>query len=218
MSAAPADAIDQRPVLRRWMERAEQFGTGEWVLLGLAGNLLLLLLVQLLIWLWPSERQGPLEINAASELSFVEYEEVKNREPVKTKDLSDQIIEKEKIEDEKINWENAVDPTFDTTQRYRPIFDITVNEDNYPERARRSNLPTVTVNFTMLVSSNGKILDVSIQSIRSPGNAHKVFEADFKKSLRQIILHQTKLITRPYTSGGTPTNFVWKRTMHFRLK
>ena len=199
--------------------KADGFGNGEWMLVGLGANIAILLLAQLLLLLWPGEKITPPEIASASELSFVEFQEVHESQPVKSRDFSDKIIEKEKLDkQEDINWSNAADPTFDLTQRYRPQFQVNNSADNYPERARRSSLPAVTVNFTMLISPEGRIQDVKILRMRSDGDAHKPFEADFRKAVRQIILKQTKLATRPYLVGGVPTQFQWNLSITFKLR
>lgn len=199
--------------------KADAFGNREWMLVGFVANILLLLLAQLFIWLLPSEKIRPPEIASASELSFVEFEEVREQQPVKSRDFSDKIIEKEKLDQqEEINWSNAADPTFDMTQRYRPQFQVNNAAENYPDRARRSSLPAVTVNFTMLISPTGQIQDVRILGMRSDGDAHKPFEADFRKAVRDIILKQTKLVTRPYLVGGVPTQFQWNYSIKFQLR
>lgn len=199
--------------------RAEAFGNGEWMIVGLLANIVILLLAQLILLLWPQERIVPQEIASASELSFVEFQEVKESQPVKSRDFSDKIIEKEKLDkEEEINWSNAADPTFDLTQRYRPQFSFGIGPENYPERARRSSLPVVTVNLAMLVGPDGRIQDVKILGMRSDGDAHRPFEADFRKAVRKIILQQTRLTTRAYRVGGVPTQFEWKTSIKFRLQ
>ncbi len=215
-----SEVLDPNPgPWERLARRAESFGNGEWVLVGLVANIGILLLAQVFLWLLPDEKLKAPEIATATELSFVEYEEVRQTEPVKSRDFSDKIVEKDKLDkEEEINWANAADPTFDMNQRYRPIFSWPDDKDNYPDRARRSSLPTVTVNFTMLVGSDGRIRDVRIIGMRSDGDAHKAYEADFRQAVRDIVLKRTRLTSRPYTVGGVATEFRWTASIRFKLR
>ena len=201
------------------LERLDRFENREWFISGVIVLILILLFTQLILILLPSEKIIMPEIAPVTDLKFVEYQEIQTETPAETQDLSDEIIEKEKKDDlKKINWENAADPTFDTSQRYRPLFRINFSEDDYPQRARRSNLPRVIVTFSMLVGANGQIQDVRIRKIRSLGNAHIPFERDFRKAVRKIIMRQTKLLTRPYTAGGVGRQFKWDYKIEFVLK
>ena len=215
-----SEQINERPgLLARLGERADRFGNREWFTIGVIVQVLLLLLAQLILNLLPVEVIKPPEIAAVTDLKFVEYQEIRTETPAESQDLSDEIIEKEKKDKlQPINWSNASDPTFDTTQRYRPLFRIGFSADDYPMRARRSNLPRVTVTFSMLIGPDGKIQDLKIKSIRSRSDAHKPFEKEFVEAVRRIILKQTKLVTKPYTVGGAATSFRWDNKIEFILQ
>lgn len=199
--------------------RIERFGHKEWILSGILVEIILFLTVQLILNLLPSGAIKSLDIEVVTELKFVEFEEIKTRKVVQTKDLSDTIIEKDKIEKEKkYDWNKASDPTIDPTQRYRPLFRIVASEDDYPDRARHSNLPRVVVHFTMLISPAGKIQDIRIRKIQSEGDAHRPYEDDFIKAVRHVILNRTQLLTKPYNTNGSAVPFTWDSKFEFILR
>ena len=205
--------------LDRLSQKVEDWGNREWFITGVVTLFLLIIITEGIRRFWPKEKLDIPEITAISELSIVEYEEIKVDRPQDSQDLSDKIIEKEKIEKPKpVNWENAVDAAFDQTQRFNPRFKIEVSSDDYPSKARSSNLPKVRIFFTILIGADGKIKAFRIRKIKSPGNIHKPYEKDFIKAARKVIMGKAKLITRPYSVNGVATPFKWDLNMSFTLK
>ncbi len=194
------------------------FGMREWLFIGIGTQVLALALVQLFITFWPHEKVEPRRLSDARAMQFVEFQEIRQKQPTEVQDLSDKIIEKEKKEKvNPINWNNAVDPTF-AAETYRPLFRSSFSPRDYPQAARRGNLPTVRARYEMLIGADGKIKDVRIKWVRSRGGAHKPYEGDFKKAVRKIILRKTRMITRPYIVDGKAVPFVWTQTIEFELQ
>ena len=205
----------QNPLLRKIVE----FGNKDWIVTGLITQVILVVLMQLIIWLIPNETIKMPTLTAVTDLKFVEYQEITENQPTQVQDLSDKIIEKEKKDKlNPINWKNSQDPTMDFSQRYRPLFKFNNVNEYYPDSARRSNLGKVTVSFTMLVGTDGKVKDVRIRNIRSMGGGHKAFQKDFRQAVRLILLKKTRLLTKPYYVNGTAVPFTWDNKIIFTLQ
>lgn len=211
-----------RAVLSGIADRTAEWELREWSLAGIGVQLLLLLFMQIFWWLsalWqPSEEPSP-ELQTQVDMSFVEFQKVTEDLPQQTQDLSEKIVEKEKLEKEQppINWDNAVDPGMDFSQRYEARLSVNVSTNDYPPRATKANIGSVVALVDIYIGSDGKVKDVRIRQLRSAGNAHQPFENDFRKSVRRIILQKTKLLNKPYSVNGVPKDFVWQTRITFTL-
>lgn len=207
--------------LYRIADRTENWYTKEWLTVGSIVLLLLITFAQLIYFLIPNQK--PIDIfdpNLVAEMTFVEFQEPTDTVQAETRDLSDEIIETEKPEAEEkpINWANAVDPTMDFDQRYAARLFVNIGPNDYPERARRSNLGTVTAAVTLYISANGRIRDVKIRTIRTNSGNLDAFHDEFAQSVKKIFLTQAKLANAPYSSGGQAHDFTWDTTVTFTLQ
>jgi outer membrane biosynthesis protein TonB len=165
------------------------------------------------------KKEEPTKISLSTDLSFIEYEEP---QPIpqqsSTKDLSENILETTQKTEEKINWQNAVDPTLDFTQRYAAKISVTISPEDYPDRAKRSNLGIVRVSVALYIGSDGKIKDVKIRKIESSTGNIQAFEQDFIDAVRKIFLQKAKLLNKPYQIQGEYKDFIWYTTVTFTLE
>jgi len=203
------------------LQYMEEWPARNWIALGFLLLLFLIILSDLgmrLASLWLTANTGPQSAPRISELSFVEFQQVQTDEVVKTQDLSDQIIEKDALtEESKVNWNNAADPAFDFDQRYDASLEVNVSRNDYPAAARRSSIGTVTARVELYIDKNGRIRDLKVKEIRSPGNAHKPFEQDFIAALRRLYLQKARLRSAPYQNNGQPVDFRWTTVISFTL-
>lgn len=191
----------------------------EWVVAGIMIQVFSAAGYQFVVDLFPESAPEDMDIVMSAELDFVEFQEVKADTPVDSKDLSDKIIEKEKLtEKQQINWENAADPSLDLNQRYVARLMVNISPDDYPTRARRANIGRVVVAVSLYISAGGTIRDVRIRNIRSQGDSAKPFSSDFHAAVRKILLQKTKLLTPPYRQDGNATDFVWDTTVTFTIQ
>ncbi len=199
--------------------RTEHWDLREWLAAGTVVLGLLIVMAQFLYMILPKSKteSAPPEITA--EMSFVEFQEPQETVRSETRDLSDQIIETDAPADEKpVNWANAVDPTMDFDQRFTARIQVQTSENDYPARARRSNLGTVTAAVTLLISADGRIRDVRIRNLRTSSGNIDAFRADFVQAVRRIFLTRARLVSPPYRSGGEPRDFTWDTTITFTLQ
>lgn len=212
LAAAPNwfEAVQER--MRGWTLR-------EWCLSGLAVQLFAVLLAEAVIQLWPAGNPDAVNLELSTEMTFVEYQEIDEAPQAKSKDLSDEIVEVEKKQEDEINWNNAVDPTMDFSQRYTAMLDVNQGPDDYPSAARNANLGRVTAAIRLYIDAGGRIRDVRVRNIRSAGGTHAAFEQEFVASIRRLILQKTKLKSRPYKdASGAAQDFVWDTTITFTLQ
>ena len=193
----------------------------EWIG-GIVTQILIALLTQLIWWLsalWSPGVEPAPEVQTETDLSFVEFTPTVQEEvPQQAQDLSDKIIEKEKVEQpQPINWDNAADPTMDFSQRYQARLSVNVSTNDYPARASRAGIGKVTALVDIYIGADGKVKDVRIRKLTSAGGAHKPFEKDFRASVRKIILKKTKLMNKPYSVNGQAQDFVWQTRITFTL-
>lgn len=140
----------------------------------------------------------------------------KNADPNQKRD--DSIGTGQSNSSSNVDWGTASDPAIEGGSRYNPQIWIDGNlEDFYPPRARQSNLGKVAVLMTVYVNDKGQILDVRIRGVRSTGNVHKPFEADFIAAARQIALTRMRLGTAGYKKDGRPVHFKWDFPIYFSL-
>ena len=205
--------------MERLARRVQLWGIWQWLTAGLVTHLVLIVCAEWLLSLWPHDKNltGP-ELAMVTDLNFVEFQETRTTVQTESQDLSEKIVEKEKIVKKKeINWENAADPTIDFTQRYVARLMVNISPNDYPARARRAEVGKVTVAVSLYISASGKIRDVKIRKIRSNAGAADLFEGDFKKAVRRILLQKTRLSGQPYTLDGEAKDFVWDTTVTFTL-
>jgi len=191
----------------------------EWLFVSFFLQILAIAVFQIILDLLPSTSEFSPDQIVMKEMSFVEYNEVKEEKPVETQDLSDEIIEKDKLDEEPpVNWNNAVDPAMDMNQRYNARLLVNISPDDYPDRAKRANIGLVTVAVTMYIDSSGKIRDVKIRNIRSADGAVDLYKGDFNEAARKILLKKTKLVNLPYATGGQNKDFIWDTTISFTIQ
>lgn len=217
------DSRDRRKTLFVFIDflstRTAHWGMKEWLGAGLGTEVVLILVIYLFQILLPRPKTDVPEPVLSSELSFVEFQEIRTEKPQEVQDLSDKIIEKDKLSEEKpINWENAADPAMDPSQRYVARLRVNISPDDYPSRARRANLGRVTVAVSLYISASGKIRDVRVHNIRSQGDSAIQFHDDFKSAVRKILLQKTRLMNSPYKSSEGAEDFVWNTTVTFTLQ
>ncbi len=200
------------------LEKTRRWDIPEWTAASFVLQIVFIFMTQVFLDLLPErEAQAP-ELSMTASLDFIEFQEIRSEVPAETADLSDEIIEKDTITEEKpINWENAADPAMDFDQRYSAKLLVNISPDDYPDRARRGNVGRVTVAVSLYISAAGKVRDVRIRSIRSQGDAALPYEADFKESVRRILLQKTQLMNAPYAKGGQAADFIWDTTVTFTL-
>jgi hypothetical protein len=118
-----------------------------------------------------------------------------------------------------VDWGTAADPSVDGGSRYAP--DIWVDgslEDMYPARAKQANLGRVVVAVTLYIDGSGRIRDVRIRYVRSQGNAHAPFEADFRQAAYDVATKRMRLRSAAYRHDGRPVDFIWDTTINFQLQ
>ncbi len=191
----------------------------EWSAVGLGLQILVAIGIEGARLLLPEPQRSDEPFALTAQLDFIEFQEIQKEKPAEVQDLSDKIIEKDKLSEEKpINWENASDPTMDPNQRYMAKLMVNISPDDYPSRARRAEIGRVTVAVSLYISSAGKIRDVRIRSIRSAGDAAKPFTDDFQAAVRKILLQKTKLLNAPYKGEAGSNDFIWDTTVTFTLQ
>ena len=117
------------------------------------------------------------------------------------------------------DWGTASDPSTEGGSRYAPDLWIDGNlEDFYPARAKQANLGKVTVRVSLYIDSTGKIREVRVQGVRSAGNAHAPYEADFRQAAQQIALTRMRLRSAGYRKDGRPVDFIWDTVINFTLQ
>ncbi len=201
------------------VERMRGWTLREWCVAGFALQLLVVLIAEAVIQLWPVGDPDAVNLELSTEMTFIEYQEIDEAPQAKSKDLSNEIVEVEKKEVDEINWNNAVDPTMDFSQRYTALLDVNQGPDDYPSAARNANLGRVTAAIRLYIDAGGRIRDVRVRNIRSAGGSHAAFEQEFVASIRRLILQKTKLKSRPYTdASGAAQDFVWDTTITFTLQ
>ncbi|MCB1327242.1 MAG: hypothetical protein H7A21_05490 [Spirochaetales bacterium] len=199
--------------------RTRRWGLREWLPVGLVVQLLALLLYSLIAMLWFGPEASSGEISLSPEMSFIEFQEVSDVEQAQSRDLSEEVVEVDRPEqEEEINWQNAVDPSLDPNQIYVARLDVRTSTDDYPGRARRANLGRVTVAVSLYISADGRIRDVRIRNIRSTTGGHEIYESDFIAATRRVFLTQARLIGSPYRTEGEARDFQWDTTITFTLQ
>jgi len=198
----------------------EKWDLRYWTILGVILQIILIFLVDFVYRLLPEKKSDiPTQISLSTDLSFIEYQEPELPTNVsQTKELSEQIIETTQKVEEKINWNNAVDPTLDFSQRYTAKIAVNISPDDYPERAKRSSLGQVKVSVAVYIGADGKIKDVKIRKIESTSGNIDLFEADFVQAVKKIFLQKAKLLNQPYQINGESKDFIWYTTVTFTLE
>lgn len=192
----------------------------DWIVLGFILQVFLIIILNYIYQLFPEEKKEPALISLSTDMSFIEYQEpqpqtVQNQ----TRELSDKIIETtQKVQDEPINWQNAVDPSLDFSQRYVAKIAVNISPDDYPDRAKRSNLGKVKVSVALYISADGKIKDVKINKIESVSGNIDLFKGDFIQAVRNIFLKKSRLLNQPYQVEGNFKDFIWYTTVTFTLE
>jgi hypothetical protein len=200
------------------LQRVERWGLREWMPVGFFIQVIAVILFQVALWLWPASPPEQVDLKISTEMTFVEYNEVQDVRTPETRDLSDEIVEVEKlIEEEKINWANAVDPTLDVSQRYSIFLDARTGDEDYPDPARRANLGRVTAAVRVYIDRNGHVRDVRVRNIRSQGGGHEPFRDEFVRSIRNVLLNKTRVEGRPYVVDGEAKDIVWDTTISFTI-
>ncbi len=191
-----------------------------WIILGFLLQVCLIIVLDWIYQFFPEEKKEPVQISLSTEMSFVEYQEPQPQtSQSQTRELSDKIIETtKKVEEEPINWQNAVDPSMDFTQRYVAKIAVNISPDDYPERAKRSNLGKVKVSVALYISAEGKIKDVKINKVESVSGNIDLFKQDFIDAVRKIFLKKSRLLNQPYQIDGEYKDFVWYTTVTFTLE
>lgn len=199
--------------VRRWDMR-------EWIIVSIFTQTAGIFLFQLILNLLPEKKSEFTAPIMTSELSFVEYNEIKDEKISETQELSDEIIEKDKLTEEPppVNWTNAADPLMDFSQRYAAKLYVNISPDDYPQRAKRANIGLVSVAVTLYIDSSGKIRDVKIRNIRSNAQAADPYKNEFISAVRKILLEKTKLMNTPYSSKGQAKDFTWDTTVSFTIQ
>ncbi|MBI40278.1 MAG: hypothetical protein CMF59_11810 [Leptospiraceae bacterium] len=184
---------------------------------GFAVQVLGLILYQLVVWIIPEPEKEIAEFTMDPGMSFVEYQEPSEADLSSTKELSEEIIESKKEQDDKINWTNAANPGADFSSRYSAQFAVTVSPDDYPASAARAGAGTVTVRAQLLVLPDGRIGDVRIQNVRFSNPVGEDYRAEFIAKARQILLTRARLVSPPYKENGKPAKFIWTKVIQFTL-
>ena len=200
-----------------WFARTDRWGLREWLPVAFVLQLVLLVLFQIFVWLWPADEPENVALSVSTEMSFVEYNEVQDVVTPDSKELSDEIVEVDKLlEEEKINWASAVDPTLEA-RRYSIFLDARTGDEDYPDPARRANLGRVTAAVRAYIDKNGRVRDVRVRNIRSQGGGHEPFEAEFIRSIRNVLLNKTRVEGQPYVVNGEAKDIVWDTTISFTI-
>lgn len=118
-----------------------------------------------------------------------------------------------------VDWGSADDPTIDGGTRYAAQLLVEISPEDYPASARRAGIGDVKVNVVIYISGATKrVRDVRIRNVRSPGDVHKPFEADFIAATRRVLMTKTRLLNSPYSKEGKPRDFVWDTSVTFTLQ
>ncbi len=198
--------------------RLQTWDLREWLPVAFALQILALVLYEVVLFLIPAAEPENVDLNVSTEMTFVEFSEVEDVKPPESRDLSDEIVEVDKLkEEEQINWANAVDPTLDFNQRYSIFLDARTGNDDYPDAARRANLGRVTAAVRVYIDKSGNIRDVKVRSIRSQGGGHQTFQKEFIRSIRNVLLNKTRVEGRPYMVNGEAKDIVWDTTISFTI-
>lgn len=201
------------------VNRTRNWDMRHWLSLGLIFQIVMVLLTELGMWLWPEGKPESADIQFADQMSFVEYNEKVEDVKAESRDLSDKIIETDKITDDKpINWNNAADPAMDFDQRYQPSLLVNISRDDYPDRARRANAGRVDVAVSLYISASGKIRDVRIRNIRTNSATAEEFKPEFIQAVRKILLTQSRMTGKPYKQNGKAVDFKWDTVVTFTLE
>lgn len=190
----------------------------DWIPFSILLQIIFVTFIQLLWWIWPATHEEPPILKISTDMSFLEFE-TKTEEVARTKDLSDEVLEVEQLtDDRKVNWNNAVDPTFDFSQRYKASLEIRNANAEFPQSATGANLGRIFVDVRIYIDANSRIRDVRILRLRSSGNTHKAFEKEFRSAARRVILKRTRLRNQPYRVGGVAKDFVWETSIEFSMQ
>ncbi len=191
-----------------------------WIFTGFILQIIVIFLIDFIYRFLPDNTSLEYEkISLTTEMSFIEYQEPQITSNAQAKELSDKIIETTKqTKQEEINWQNAVDPTLDFNQRYAARISVNISPDDYPERAKRSNLGKVKVSVALYINAEGKIKDVKIRSIESSNGNIEIYKPDFVQAIRKIFLQKSKLLNKPYQVNGEYKDFIWYTNVIFTLE
>ena len=126
--------------IQRLRERSQSWTLLEWMPVSAVLQLLTILIIECLIWLWPASRDEAKSIQLTTDMSFVEFE-TETLPQARSRDLSDEVIAVDTLRDEnQINWNNAVDPSFDFSQRYTAVLAINnANQENQKSFQEKSH-------------------------------------------------------------------------------
>lgn len=198
----------------------EKWDLKNWVFMGMLLQILMIMVFDFIYRLIPEDNtKNPIQISLSTDMSFIEYEEPQiQTEQAQTKDLSEKIIETTQKTEEKINWQNAVDPTLDFSQRYTARISVQISPEDYPDRAKRSNLGKVKVSVALYIGADGKIKDIKIRKIESTSGNIEAFKEDFILAVKKIFLYKAKLLNKPYQKDGEYKDFIWYTTVTFTLQ
>ncbi len=191
-----------------------------WIFTGFILQTIIIILIDIIYRFLPNNTSIEYEkISLTTEMSFIEYQEPQSTSNAQAKELSDKIIETTKqTKQEEVNWQNAVDPTLDFNQRYAARISVNISPDDYPERAKISNLGKVKVSVALYISAEGKIKDVKIRSIESSSGNIEFYKSDFVQAIRKIFLQKSKLLNKPYQVNGEYKDFIWYTNVIFTLE
>jgi hypothetical protein len=188
----------------------------EWIVVSVIIQFLLLVIFDLILYLFPGESTvQPLQIS--TQLEFVEFSETRSEAASQKQELSETIVEKERLSEEPpVNWSNAADPSLGT--RYSARLAVEISPDDYPVRARRTDAGAVRVAVTLYIASDGRIRDVKIRSITGDGNTAEIYREDFIRSVRNIMMNRARLTNSPYAVRGQGVDFIWDTVITFTLQ
>lgn len=193
----------------------------QWTILGFFILVILLFLSDLIFKLLPEKEDQDSKISVViPEMAFIEYQEPTTKEiPQQTNELSEEILETEKKEKQDIiNWQNAVDPSLDFSQKFTAKIAVSISSEDYPVNARKSNLGKVKVSVALYIGADGKIKDVQIRKIESEYGNLEAFKSDFIQAVKKVFLQKSKLLTPPYQVNGINKDFIWYTTVTFALE
>lgn len=200
----------------------EKWDLRVWTIIGFVLQLFLFFITDLIFKLIPGEKNFEISdsISLVPEMTFLEFEEPEVQNiPQQSKELSEEIIETQKQEkQDRINWQNAVDPSLDFSQRYIARIAVSISPEDYPENAKKSNLGKVKVSVALYIGADGKIKDVQVRKIESQSGNIEAYKQDFIQSVRNVFLKKSKLLSTPYQVNGEYKDFIWYTTVTFILE
>lgn len=200
----------------------EKWDLRVWTIIGFVLQLFLFFITDLIFKLIPGEKNFEISdsISLVPEMTFLEFEEPEVQNiPQQSKELSEEIIETQKQEkQDRINWQNAVDPSLDFSQRYIARIAVSISPEDYPENAKKSNLGKVKVSVALYIGADGKIKDVQVRKIESQSGNIEAYKEDFIQSVRNVFLKKSKLLSTPYQVNGEYKDFIWYTTVTFILE